>query len=414
MKKLLACILILSFLSPLAAQESGREPDNLSNVYVSNYDSLMNGYYMRKYARSSSRHNRNISSIEFDRIPDSVIARRLDDLHTVIPMTFNSEVRAYIKMYLNRMASRLDVMLTLSDYYFPMFEETLNKYGVPEELKYLTIVESAMNPLATSRAGAAGLWQFMYHTGKNYDMEVNSVVDDRRDPYKSTVAAARYLHDLHEVFGDWTLAIAAYNCGPGNINKAMSRFGGRGNFWQIYRYLPQETRGYIPAFIAAIYVMKYYPEHGLKPQKFTLPIHSDTIMLNEDALFCYVSRYTGVSMDELRVLNPQYRADFIPASSGNYSISLPIDKIDLLIRYEDSIYVHTHDSLAAKPVEVEAYNGRQSQPVKERAKSAKYHVVKKGETLSSIARKYGTSVRSLRKKNGLRNDKIRYGQRIKL
>lgn len=409
MKRIITFILLIVTVTGIAAQDN-TESERYSRGYVSNYDSLMNGYYMKKYKQSSL--GRNVSTTEFDKIPDSVLSQRLAALHTVIPMTYNNVVRSYIRMYLNKMASRLDVMLSLADYYYPMFEETLNRYDVPEELKHLTIVESAMNPLATSRAGAAGLWQFMYHTGKNYDMEVNSVVDDRRDPYKSTVAAARYLHDLHDVFGDWTLAIAAYNCGPGNITKAMSRYGRQGDFWQIYPYLPQETRGYIPAFIAAVYVMNYYPEHGLRPHKFTIPIHSDTVMMRDDALFCFVSQFTGISMDELRVLNPQYRADFVPGASGRYSLCVPINKIDILIRYEDSIYAYTQDSTAQKPVEVEAVSVSQSKS--SASKSHKYHVVKRGETLSSIARKHGTTVKALRKKNGLRSDKIRSGQRLKL
>lgn len=400
--------------SAQSGYDSPSDVSRFSSAYVSNYDSLLNSYYLRNYRERLSRHNQWVSVEDFDHVPDSVIARRLAALHTVIPMTYNRQVRAYIRMYLNKMSTRLDVTLSLADYYHPMFEEVFARYGVPEELKYLSIVESAMNPLATSRVGAAGLWQFMYHTGKLYDMEVNSVVDDRRDPHRSTVAAARYLHDLHDIFGDWTLAIAAYNCGPGNINKAISRSGGKRDFWQIYPYLPAETRGYIPAFIAATYVMNYYPEHGLRAHRFALPIHSDTLLLHNDALFCYVSQFTGVSMDELRSLNPQYRVDFIPAASGRYTICLPTNKIDLMIRYEDSVYACTTDSLSKAPVEVEDYHPVAKSSRKSGRHGGATHVVRRGETLSSIARQHGTTVTALRKKNKLRNDKIRVGQRIKL
>lgn len=388
----------------------------LMAIYSANYDSLLNSYYLRSYHDHTRRHDYRATVDDFDRTPDSVIQRRLAALHTVIPMTFNSQVRSYIRMYLNYISERIDVMQSLSDYYQPLFEEALNRNGVPEELKYLPIIESAMNPMATSRVGAAGLWQFMYYTGKLYGLEVNSVVDDRRDPHRSTEAAAQYLRDLYDVFNDWTLAIAAYNCGPGNINKAIARSGGHADFWKIYNYLPRETRGYIPAFIAATYVMNYYPEHGIRANRFSLPIHSDTIAVRRDMLFCYVSEYIDVSIDELRSLNPQYRVDLIPASTGRYTLCLPTDKLHLMIQYEDSIYVRTADSLTVAPVEVEAYQPRSSAKKSHgtKGKNGGVHVVRKGETLSSIARSYGTTVAKLRKKNNLKSDKIRVGQRIKL
>lgn len=292
--------------------ETNEEAMELADIFVSNYDSLLNSYVLSKYAASTRRHRANINTdYAFDQIPDSVLAKRLYRMHTVIPMTYNNIVRSYIRMYLNKMRSRLDVMLTLSEYYHPLFEEALSRYNVPEELKYLTIVESAMNPTLTSRAGAAGLWQFMYTTGKNYGLEVNSVVDERRDAYKSTDAAAHYLRDLYNVFGDWQLAIAAYNCGPGNINKAIARSGGKRNFWEIYPYLPRETRGYIPAFIAATYIMNYYPEHGLHPKRVTIPLRTDTIMVERNMLFHYVSKHLEIDEEELRTLNPQYRTGLI-------------------------------------------------------------------------------------------------------
>ena len=251
MKRLFLSLVILlavSFTASAQIHPVGQDAIDMADQFVSNYDSLLNSYLITKYSSTSRRHRANINTdYAFDQIPDSVIARRLASLHTVIPMTFNQEVRAHIRLYLNRMRNRLDVMLSLSEYYSPLFEEALSRYDVPEELKYLTIVESAMNPQATSRVGAAGLWQFMYTTGKNYGLEVNSIIDERRDAYKSSDAAAHYLHDLYRVFGDWHLAIAAYNCGPGNVNKAIARSGGKQNFWQIYPYLPRETRGYVPA-----------------------------------------------------------------------------------------------------------------------------------------------------------------------
>ena len=414
MKVLRALIIVVAVAAvlPVAAQENPREEaERFTQSYTEAYDSLMNSYYLRRHAHTNLRRARHFSLEEFDAVPDSTIASRLKALHTVIPMTYNAEVRQFIRFYLKHMNTRLDVMLTLGEFYHPMFEEVLNRYGVPEELKYLTIVESAMNPMATSRVGAAGLWQFMYSTGKLYDLEVNSVVDDRRDPYKSTVAAARFIKDLYGVFGDWQLAIAAYNCGPGNVNKAIARSGGKRDFWEIYYNLPRETRGYIPAFIAVIYVMNYYELHGLRPEHLALPIRSDTVMVKGDVLMGYVSQYTGVDADELRTLNPQYRVGYIPGASGSYSLTLPSSKLELYIANEDSIMARSADSLTRKPVEVTASKGKSTSSS---SGGSRYYTVRKGDTLSSIARKHGISVSTLKKRNGLKNDKIRVGQKLKI
>lgn len=408
--------IVLSFLcvamcgQPLQAQS---DAEMMYDGYMKVYDSLMSSYYMQKYATGHVRHA-GVDVLEsFDQVADSVIVRRLQSIHTVMPLTYNSEVRAFIRMYLRIMANKLDVMLTLSEYYNPMFEDVLNRYGVPEELKYLPIIESALNPLATSRMGAAGLWQFMYSTGKLYGLEVNSVIDDRRDPHKSSDAAARYLRDLYSVFGDWQLAIAAYNCGPGNINKGIARSGGKSSFWEIYPNLPRETRGYIPAFVAAIYVMNFYRDHGLQPSAFEMPIHSDTVTLHQDVLMCYVEQATGVSMSELRSLNPQYRADYIPASSGAYTLCLPTTRMNTFVSNIDSVYKWSSDSLSRKPIVVAAAKGGKVGKGKGDS-SARYHVVKRGETLSSVARKYGTTVKALKKKNRIRGDRISVGQRIRV
>ncbi len=410
----LGVVLITLVATPVSAQirnSSDGEAEAMANQFVANYDSLLNSYVMSKYASANRKQKTSVgSTASFDLVPDSVIARRLSSLHTVIPMTFNSQVRSYIRMYLNRMSSRMDIMLTLSEYYHPLFEESLARYGVPEELKYLTIVESAMNPQATSRVGAAGLWQFMYTTGKNYGLEVNSLIDERRDPYKSSDAAAHYIHDLYGIFHDWTLAIAAYNCGPGNINKAIARSGGKHDFWEIYGYLPRETRGYIPAFIAATYVMNFYSEHGLHPSRINIPLRTDTVMVERNMLFCYVSQYTGVSMSELRTLNPQYRADMIPGEGGSYPLCLPMDKMTDLINWADTIFAYSEDSLTHTPVVAQEVK-RATQAV---TSASAYHKVRRGETLTTIARKHGTTVHKLKKLNGLRSDRIRDGQRLRV
>ena len=422
MKRCLYTVIILLFAAPLANAQPrtvNEEALDMADQFVTNYDSLLNTYVISKYAATSRRHRANINTdYAFDQIPDTVIAQRLNSLHTVIPMTFNNVVRDHIRMYLNRMRNRIDVMLTLSEYYQTLFEESLSRYDVPEELKYLTIVESAMNPQATSRVGAAGLWQFMYTTGKNYGLEVNSIIDERRDAYKSSDAAAHYLHDLYNVFGDWHLAIAAYNCGPGNVNKAIARSGGKHNFWQIYPYLPRETRGYVPAFIAATYIMNFYPEHGLHPKRAAIPLHTDTVMIERDMFFCHVAKHIGVEMEELRALNPQYRADFIPGSNGSYPLCLPTEKMNDLIHHAEAIFRDTEDSISRRPAAVIATRSdaevSYSKPARKHKGSSSYHKVRRGETLSSIAAKHGTTVSKLKKLNHLRSDRIRYGQRLRV
>ena len=383
----------------------------MTQRYTASYDSLLDSYYMRRFAHHHLRSTSRFSVEEFDALPDSVLEARMRALHTVVPMVMNSEVRAHIRLYLRIMSRRLDLTLLQRERFFPLFHEALDCYGVPDEVKYLTIVESALNPEATSRVGAAGLWQFMYNTGRVYDLEVNSVIDERRDPVKASYAAARYLSDLHRVFDDWTLAIAAYNCGPGNINKAIARSGGKRDFWEIYYNLPRETRGYIPSLIAVIYVMHYYELHGLRPGNLELPVRTDTVMVDRDVMLCYVARETGLEMEALKTLNPQYRLDLVPAStSGRLSLTLPTSKIEAFIHSQDSIYAWTADSLMRRPVKVSPAGKSSSS----HSGGSHYYTVRKGDTLSSIARKHGVSVQTIKKRNGLKGDNIRVGQKLKI
>ena len=410
-KYILTTLLVLTVVL-LPHRMQAQQPNNSIDtnffmaVDAANYDSLLHNFYMQQYASQARQHSSRRASqayAEFDNIPDSVFIKRLHQLHTVIPLTYNTDVRAYIKLYIRIMSRRLDAMLSLSSFYFPMFEETLDRYGVPAEMKYLTIVESALNPQATSRAGAAGLWQFMYATGRNYDLEVNSLVDERRDPYKSTVAAARYLRALHDIYGDWYLAMAAYNCGPGNVNKAIARSGGKKDFWHIYYNLPRETRGYIPAYIGAFYALNYYHEHGMSAGRYTIPIKVDTIHLHHDVHFAVVERLAGIPIDQLRQLNPQYRADIIPASTHSYVLTLPTAKTTTFLAHEDSIYKASKDTLSKHSVS----NISSSNIV--------YHKVRKGETFTSIAKKYGVSVAALKRWNGMgRKSTLKVGVRLKI
>ena len=417
-----ALFCLITMLGSRMVHAQGVSPQNADLLYITsrdiaNYGSLLNSYYLKKYAKSVNRHySRNATDIyaEFDQIPDSVLAKRLRRIPTVVPMSYNANVRSYIRVYVRLMEKRCDVLLGLSEYYFPIFEEALYRYGVPEELKYLTIVESALNPQATSRAGAAGLWQFMYRTGKNYDLEVNSLVDERRDPYASSIAAARFLRDLYNIYHDWTLAIAAYNCGPGNVNKAIARtgksinqLGGRDGFWIIYPYLPSETRGYVPAFIAATYIFNYYHEHGIRPQKIKIPINADTIYVKKDALYCHIEKYTGIESEELRTLNPQYRTNLVPANAGFHTLTIPASKLHTFIQMEDSIYKATNDSLSKKPVVVTNTTSGTNTP-----EQRIVHKVKKGETMSKIASKYGVTTSQIQRWNGRRGTVVRIGESL--
>lgn len=247
---------------------------------------------------------------------DSVYAKRLYDLPTVMELSYNQVVKNHIEMYAGRRRDQVSYMLALGEYYFPMFEEALDREGMPLELKYLPVIESALNPTAVSRVGATGLWQFMLKTGKGYGLEVNSLVDERRDPYKSTQAAVKYLKDLYTIYGDWNLVIAAYNCGPGNVNKAIARSGGKRDYWEIYNRLPRETRGYVPAFIAANYIMNHYADHNICPAgAYGSELALDTVHVNEEMHFEQIAGVLNMPVSEIKRLNPQYKKDIIPGTS---------------------------------------------------------------------------------------------------
>ena len=268
---------------------------------------------------------------------DEVIAERLSRMNTAIEMPFNNIVRQFIDRYTSRMRRSVSAWLGTQNFYMPIFEQALESYNVPMELKYLPIIESALNPKAVSRVGATGLWQFMLATGKQYGLRVNSLVDDRRDPIRSSYAAAKYLRDLYRIFGDWTLAIAAYNCGPENVNKAIRRSGGSMDYWKIYPYLPSETRGYVPAFIAANYVMNYYCDHNICPLLTNLPERTDTVVVNQNVSLASISKFCDIDISMLRDLNPQYRRDLVNGLSEPSTIRMPLAAINRFVEQEDSI-----------------------------------------------------------------------------
>lgn len=347
---------------------------------------------------------------------DSIIVNRLSKIPTTIEMPFNDVTQKFIDMYSNRMRGSVAIMLGSSNFYMPIFEEALEKYGLPLELKYLPVIESALRPSATSRVGAAGLWQFMIATGKRYGLEVNTLVDERRDPVKSSDAAARYLKDLYAMFGDWGLAIAAYNCGEGNVQKALLRSGDVEikDFWSIYNKLPRETRGYVPAFIAANYIMTYYCDHGIVPMEARLPAQSDTIIVTNDVQFKQISSVCNITVDELRALNPQYRHDIVPM---NYALRLPSQSIEAFILNEDSIYgLKVGNAPIRRSVtgDIEGNSGGLSASTKNNKVAGKTVSVRSGDSLSTIAKRNGTTVARLRKLNGLKSNMIHPGQKIRV
>ncbi len=335
---------------------------------------------------------------------------RLQKLPYVMEMPYNDIVKKFIEMYLQK-SDKVEYMLGLGQtYYFPMFEEALERYGVPLELKYLPVIESALNARATSRAGAAGLWQFMVPTGRLYGLEVNSLVDERRDPLKASDAAARYLRDLYNIYQDWHLVIAAYNCGPGNVAKA-TRYagGGKKDYWQIYPYLPSQTRSYVPIFIAANYVMNYYREHNMCPMQPTVTVATDTIMVDKRINLQQVSELLNISLDELRFLNPQYRQDIVPGNIKPYPLVLPFNQLSAYIDNRDTIPLHRAAELVANRAEVQPaqYNPSSDGRVT-------YYKVRSGDTLGGIAARYHCTVNQIKRWNGLRGSMIRIGQRLKI
>lgn len=371
---------------------------------------LMQNWYIRNYtALDADVENRASKSVS-----DAEYIKRLKAIPSVIELPFNQVVKSYIEMYTQRRRSLVETMLGMSLYYMPIFEQALEKEGMPLELKYLPVIESALNPNAVSRVGATGLWQFMLATARGEGLEVNSLVDERRDPYRASDKAAKFLKKLYNIYGDWSLAIAAYNCGPANVNKAIARAGGNSkDFWAIYPFLPAETRGYVPAFIAANYVMTYFKLHNISPALAKRPLITDTVHVTKRIHLQQISDVLNIPLEELQVLNPHFRKNIIPGNIRPYSLTLPAIQIYSYLMSEDSIAARNYELYATRDV-VEPASLSDYQSVSETEQVVKYHVVKKGESLGKIAKKYGVSVAQLKKWNKIRKNKIQKGQRIKI
>lgn len=380
----------------------GINPDDYS-AEVS--DSLLNLWYLHKKTFDHSEEEYNMDSVVFtSNVPDEVYIDRIKKMNSFITLPYNDIVRNYIILYSEKMPTKMSSILGLSKYYMPIFDEVFDRYNMPEELKAMAVIESALNPLAVSRAGAKGMWQFMYSTAKIYGLTINSFVDERLDPVKSAEAAARYLKDSYEIFGDWNLAIASYNCGAGNVNKAIRRSGGKRAFWDIWPYLPRETRGYVPAFVGALYTMTYYKEHGIRPSVIQMPEHIDTFKVNKMLHFGQINELTGVPMDQIKNLNPQYKHQIIPGNEKEYILRLPYKYTNAYIEHEDSIHTYKAD-VFFNPVTIKKIkDGGDGERI--------VYKVKSGDYLGKIAGKYRVSVAQIKRWNNLKSNDIRVGQKL--
>jgi len=384
--------------------------DDSSERISRNLDSLINTWYVQLAIKSGpGEFTSDTAVVEY---PDSVYIKRLRMVNSVIQLPYNNIIRNHIHVYTIRQREKFTAVLGLMDYYFPMFEDVFDSYGIPAELKYLAIIESALNPNAVSRVGATGLWQFMYSTGRMYGLTINSVVDDRRDPLKSTHAAARYIRDLYAIYNDWILVIAAYNCGPGNVNKAIRRSGNKKDYWDIYYRLPRETRGYIPMYIAAVYGVNYYKEHNLVPMPLNIPVAIDTIMVNKDIHLAQISEVMGIPLGELRALNPQYRTGLVPGSSRPLALTLPMTHLGDFIDLSDTIRHYKPEVYLNKTTQIADPTRSSYLPADPKGKTKLIYTVQEGDNLGFISDWYRVGLSDLRYWNNINRNTIRLGQKL--
>lgn len=414
-----------------------QEVIDIPEAMTTEVDSLLHLYNTQRYLKPSADCNQPDINPFYEK---EVYKARLQRMPTIIEMPYNDVVQKFIDRYANNLRRSVSIMLGATNFYMPIFEEALEAYNLPLELKYLPVIESGLNPQATSYVGAAGLWQFMIGTGKRYGLEINSLVDERRDLIKSSYAAANYLSDLYRIFRDWHLVIAAYNCGPDKINKAIHRAGGTKDYWQIYPYLPKETRGYVPAFIAANYIMNYYCDHNICPMVADIPAKTDTVMVNRDIHFNQIASVLNMEVSQLKELNPQYRRNIINGSNKPSSLRLPSTLVNKFIDNEQAIYDYNADALLNKRAEVEvneeniantsyshsnsytrSSNNNSYRSSRHKNKHTKKHkersqnvTIKDGDTLSEIAERNHTTVSKLKKLNKISGNNIRAGKKLRV
>ena len=391
---------------------AGLNPEDYSPELT---DSLLNIWYLHRQVNADNvNESYDMDSVHFtSNVSDEILQSRLESMNSFITLPYNETVRNYMVLYSEKMPTKMSNIMSLCQYYMPIFEETFSKYDLPDELKYVAIIESALNPVAVSRAGAKGMWQFMTKTAKSYGLEINSFVDERLDPFKASDAAARYLEDSYRLFGDWNLAISSYNCGPGNVNKAIRRSGSR-NFWSVYDYLPRETRGYVPAFVGAMYAIKYSKEYGLAANGVQMPVQVDTFEIRKNLHFEQISDLVGISVQELENLNPQYIKDVIPGDSKPYILRIPFNYTSAFIANEDSIYTHRASELlnpqtllSSKPSQRETRSGSSSSSSTRIA-----YKVRSGDNLGKIAARHHVTVNQIKSWNHLKSTTIRVGQTL--
>jgi membrane-bound lytic murein transglycosylase D len=389
--------------------------EDLNYLMAEKLDSMVNTWYIQNAFKYDSLGIALLPDSLKKSLPDSVYIERLKDMNSFIDLSYNKTVKNFIALYTIKRREQVSIMLGLANYYFPIFEEMLDKYEMPLELKYMAIIESALNPKALSRAGASGLWQFMYGTAKMYKLEINSFVDERRDPIIATEAAAKHLKHLYKIYGDWHLVIAAYNCGAGNVNKAIRRSGGARNYWDIYYRLPRETRGYVPAFIAAAYAMHYAKEHHLTAREPDFRIITDSVHVNSYLHFDQLTDVLGISMGEIRTLNPQYRHDIIPATAKkSYTLKLPVKHISQFIDLEKQVYAHNREkhfpnNQIATPKSGGYYKHN---PVDIKGKDKVFYTVKSGDNVGFISSWFKVRASDLRYWNNISRNLIRVGQKL--
>jgi membrane-bound lytic murein transglycosylase D len=411
-----AAILFTIFLAVLTAgAESVNDTiiiksDNSTDRITRDLDSLVSSWYVKIAIKNHLNEYRGDTTAL--QCPDSVYESRLGKINSIISLPFNNIIRNHIHVYTIRQRDKFSAVLGLKDYYFPMIEDVFDSYGLPAELKYMAVIESALNPNAVSRMGATGLWQFMYSTGRMYGLTINSVVDERRDPLKATHAAAKFMKDLYNIYNDWILVIAAYNCGPGNVNKAIRRSGNKKDYWDIYYRLPRETRGYIPQYIAAAYGINYFPEHNIVPLPLNIPVATDTIMVNKDIHLAQISEVMGIPSGELHALNPQYKTGLVPGSSKPQSLTLPMNHLGDFIDLNDTIRNYKSNVYLSKTTRIADPTRSSYITTDIKGKTKLIYTVKDGDNIGFIAEWYRVGLSDLRNWNNIYRNTIRVGQKL--